>query len=126
MNHIKYIIIFFVFLFSLNINYANDVDTIKKIYYFKLFSNIDQSARRLVNKAISDANDVNADLIIMHLNTYGGTLVDADSIRTAFLHSRIPIWVLVDNNAASAGALISIAANKIFMVPGLLLVQLPL
>ncbi|HHW60267.1 MAG: NfeD family protein [Bacteroidales bacterium] len=118
MNHIKYIIIFFVFLFSLNINYANDVDTIKKIYYFKLFSNIDQSARRLVNKAISDANDVNADLIIMHLNTYGGTLVDADSIRTAFLHSRIPIWVLVDNNAASAGALISIAANKIFMVPG--------
>lgn len=71
------------FLFSLNINYANDVDTIK-IYYFKLFSNIDQSARRLVNKAISDANDVNADLIIMHLNTYGGTLVDADSIRTAF------------------------------------------
>lgn len=118
MNHIKFILFFLVFIFSINIINGNDTDTIKKIYYFKLFSNIDPSARRLVNKAISEANDVNADIIIVHMNTYGGTLVDADSIRTAFLRSHLPIWVLVDNNAASAGALISIAANKIFMVPG--------
>jgi membrane-bound serine protease (ClpP class) len=118
MKRIKCILFFLVFIFSFNIINANDTNTIKKIYYFKLFSNIDPSARRLVNKAISEANDVNADLIIVHLNTYGGTLVDADSIRTAFLRSDIPIWVLIDNNAASAGALISIAANKIFMVPG--------
>lgn len=118
MKHLKLFFIFFVYILSLNAINANDSDTIKKIYYFKLFSNIDPSASRIVNKAMSEAKDVNADLIIVHLNTYGGTLVDADSIRTTFLHSQIPIWVLVDNNAASAGALISIAANKIFMVPG--------
>lgn len=118
MKHLKLFFIFFVYLLSLNTINANNSDTIKKIFYFKLFSNIDPSASRIVNKAMSEAKDVNADLIIVHLNTYGGTLVDADSIRTNFLHSQIPIWVLVDNNAASAGALISIAANKIFMVPG--------
>ena len=118
MRHLKLFLIFFIYILSLNTINANDSDTIKKIFYFKLFSNIDPSATRIVNKAMSEAKDVNADLIILHLNTYGGTLVDADSIRTNFLHSQIPIWVLVDNNAASAGALISIAANKIFMVPG--------
>ncbi len=119
MKHLKLFFIFFVYLLSLNtIINANNSDTIKKIFYFKLFSNIDPSASRIVKKAMSEAKDVDADLIIVHLNTYGGTLVDADSIRTNFLHSQIPIWVLVDNNAASAGALISIAANKIFMVPG--------
>jgi len=118
MHHLKIFLIIFIYIFSLNTINANDSDTIQKIFYFKLFSNIDPSASRIVKKAMSEAKDVDADLIIVHLNTYGGTLVDADSIRTAFLHSHIPIWVLVDNNAASAGALISIAANKIFMVPG--------
>jgi membrane-bound serine protease (ClpP class) len=61
---------------------------------------------------------MNADLIIIHMNTYGGTVVDADSIRTKILNSPIPVWVFIDNNAASAGALISIACDSIFMRPG--------
>ena len=52
------------------------------------------------------------------MNTYGGLLNAADGIRTAILNSDIPVWVFIDNNAASAGALISIAADKIFMKPG--------
>jgi membrane-bound serine protease (ClpP class) len=52
------------------------------------------------------------------MNTYGGTVVDADSIRTKILNSQVPIWVFIDNNAASAGALISIACDSIFMRPG--------
>jgi membrane-bound serine protease (ClpP class) len=34
------------------------------------------------------------------------------------LNSKIPVHVFIDNNAASAGALISIACDKIFMRPG--------
>ena len=59
-----------------------------------------------------------ADLIILHLNTYGGEVVYADSIRTKILNSRIPVHVFIDNNAASAGALISIACKSIFMRAG--------
>lgn len=57
-------------------------------------------------------------LILIHMNTYGGMLETADSLRTLFLQSEIPVWVFVDNNAASAGALISIACEKIFMRSG--------
>ena len=42
----------------------------------------------------------------------------ADSIRTKILNSEIPVYVFVDNNAASAGALIAIACDKIYMRPG--------
>jgi membrane-bound serine protease (ClpP class) len=52
------------------------------------------------------------------MNTYGGSVVMADSIRTAILRSEIPVYMLINNNAASAGALISIACDKIFMTPG--------
>jgi membrane-bound serine protease (ClpP class) len=42
----------------------------------------------------------------------------ADSMRTAILYNPIPVYVFIDNNAASAGALISIAAKKIYMRKG--------
>jgi len=54
----------------------------------------------------------------LHMNTYGGQVVFADSIRTKILNSPIPVHVFIDNNAASAGALISVACDSIYMRPG--------
>jgi membrane-bound serine protease (ClpP class) len=45
-------------------------------------------------------------------------VISADSIRTKILNSPIPVYVFIDNNAASAGALISIACDRIYMRPG--------
>lgn len=42
----------------------------------------------------------------------------ADSLRSMILNSRKPVWVFIDNNAASAGALISIACDRIYMREG--------
>lgn len=64
------------------------------------------------------AEDKNADAVLIHMNTYGGEVVYADSIRTKILNSKIPVYVFVDNNAASAGALIAVACNKIYMREG--------
>ena len=52
------------------------------------------------------------------MNTYGGTVVDADSIRSKILNYNRPVYVYIDNNAASAGALISIACDRIYMRSG--------
>ena len=49
------------------------------------------------------------------MNTYGGAVLEADSMRTAILNSTIPVHVFIDVNAASAGALIAIACDSIFM-----------
>lgn len=94
------------------------ISKIKKVYCFKIFDEINPATWRTTQQALREASEVNADLILLHLNTYGGRVDNADSIRTALLYSKIPVWVFIDNNAASAGALISIACSKIFMRQG--------
>ncbi|MBC8172826.1 MAG: hypothetical protein H7X71_02875, partial [Chitinophagales bacterium] len=73
------------------------------------------SAWRKVDKAIDEATALQADAIFINLDTYGGLLDAADSIRTKLLSVKIPTIVYISNNAASAGALISIACDSIYM-----------
>jgi len=88
------------------------------VYKLEIFENISMSAWRNTQQALDEAIELNADLFLIHMNTYGGLVIAADSIRTAFLNAPMPVWVFIDNNAASAGALISIASDKIFMRTG--------
>lgn len=88
------------------------------VYRLPIFSDINSTTWVYTQEAFKEAQELNASVIILHLNTYGGEVVFADSIRTKILNSKIPVHVFIDNNAASAGALISIACKKIFMRPG--------
>ncbi|MBW6489840.1 MAG: nodulation protein NfeD [Lentimicrobium sp.] len=100
---------------------AQPSDTTKKtglIYKFDIKQEIAPPVWHNTKKALREANELNADIILIHMNTYGGMVETADSIRTAILRSKIPVWVFIDNNAASAGALISIACDSIYMRSG--------
>lgn len=89
-----------------------------KIYLFKVEEDIAQPAVMRVEKALEKAKENQSDLLIMQLNTFGGELAATDKIRTMLLQSEIPVWAYIDNNAASAGALISIACERIYMHSG--------
>ena len=71
-----------------------------------------------IKKGFAEADTLKSDAIFIHMNTYGGEVLYADSIRTKILNSKIPVYAFIDNNAASAGALIAISCKKIFMRPG--------
>jgi len=88
------------------------------IYKIDIKTEINTTSRIYLNNGLKEAGALNADAVLLHLNTYGGAVVDADSMRTAILYNPIPVYVFIDNNAASAGALISIACKKIFMRRG--------
>ena len=90
----------------------------QKVYVFDLKDEIGPSALRMVQKAFDEAADQRCDVILIRMNTYGGLLDKADSIRTRILHAPVPVLVFIDNNAASAGALIAISCNKIYMRKG--------
>ncbi len=89
-----------------------------KIYVFDIKEMIAPPVWRTTKLAVEQAEEENANLILIHMNTYGGMLDAADSIRTKLLDTDIPVYVFIDNNAASAGALISIACDSIYMAPG--------
>ena len=95
----------------------NGKDTLV-VYQYTIAQNIEPSAWRLTQRAFEKAQQADADYILVKLNTYGGLVNIADSIRTKLLKSNIPIIVFITNNAASAGALISIAADSIYMREG--------
>lgn len=84
----------------------------------KIDAEIDPRMNRYTQLALEHATDINADIVLIEMNTYGGALNDADEIRTRFLEYPKPIWVFINKNAASAGALISIACDSIYMTPG--------
>ncbi len=90
----------------------------KLVFKFDIKENIAPAIWRKTKQAFAEADSLKADLILIHMNTYGGAVVDADSIRTRILNSKIPVVVFIDNNAASAGALISIACDRIYIRPG--------
>lgn len=88
------------------------------VYKVDIQDEIGPKVWRLVRKSFDEAEKANADYILIHMNTYGGMVVYADSLRSLILNSPRPVWVFIDNNAASAGALISIACDKIYMREG--------
>jgi membrane-bound serine protease (ClpP class) len=88
------------------------------VYVIDLMGDVNSTTWIYVKNGIETAENLNADHIILHMNTYGGEVLFADSIRTKILNTKIPIYTFIDNNAASAGALIAIASDKIFMRRG--------
>lgn len=93
-------------------------ETRSVIYKIDIKQEIDNTTWLYLNNGLAEARSLEADAVLVHMNTYGGLVDVADSMRTAILYSPIPVYVFIDNNAASAGALISIAAKKIFMRKG--------
>ena len=88
------------------------------VYQIDVRKDIDRTTQIYVSRGLAEAQLLGADAVLLHLNTYGGLLDSADSIRTAILYNPIPVYVFVDNNAASAGALISLACERIYMRKG--------
>jgi len=106
-------------LFSFHLPAQNETGNKKPlIYKINIRTEINTTSRIYLYNGLKEADALNANAILLHLNTYGGTVVDADSMRSAILYNPIPVYVFIDNNAASAGALIAIACKKIYMRRG--------
>ncbi|MFT5481178.1 MAG: membrane-bound serine protease (ClpP class), partial [Bacteroidia bacterium] len=101
-------------LFSSSICYAQN----KKVVICEIKEDIAPTTTRLLEKTLLAAQEAEADLVILDIDTYGGLLTDGDSMRKMILNSSIPVDVYINKNAASAGALISIACRNIYMGKG--------
>ncbi len=78
---------------------------------------IDPRMTRYVELALSHAVKTEADIVIIEMDTYGGVLTDAKDIVDQLMAFKKPLWVFINSDAASAGALISIACDSIYMSP---------
>ncbi len=88
------------------------------VYLVEVHDTIDLGLAPYVKRAIGEATDAGASGVILDVNTPGGRLDAALQIKNAILDSRIPVIAFINREAFSAGALIALAANEIYMTPG--------
>jgi membrane-bound serine protease (ClpP class) len=79
---------------------------------------IDGGLAEFVDRNIREAEEMNAEGIIFRMDTPGGRIDSAVHIKDAILNAKTPTIAFVDKSAISAGALISLAADSIYMSPG--------
>ena len=89
-----------------------------RVFVLTIDSEIHAKSARTLEKALQEAEDWNAQVFLMRLNTFGGALDAAEKMRTALLESPFTTVAFIDHQAASAGALISLACDLIYMSPG--------
>jgi membrane-bound serine protease (ClpP class) len=93
-------------------------DKKKQVMIMEIKSEIDPRMTRYVKLALENAKEKEADIVIVEMDSYGGVLTDAKEITQMIMDFKKPIWVFINSDAASAGALISIACDSIYMSPG--------
>ncbi len=89
-----------------------------QFYVIEIKGEINASSAKKLSKGLKEATSLEADYIILHINTYGGAVDAADSMRSSLIRAKVPTIVFIDKQAASAGALISIACDSIYMSRG--------
>ena len=79
---------------------------------------IDPGITAFVERAVQDANEADADAIVFEIDTFGGRVDAATVISDAIIDADPLTIAFINKRAISAGALISLACDKIVMVKG--------
>jgi len=107
--------------FAMGMN-ADDVDEYipepGAIYLIHVEGLIDNGLHKYIQRGLSQAESNQASGIILYIDTFGGLVDAADNIRKDLLDNDQLIISFIDKNAASAGALIALATDSIYMAPG--------
>ncbi len=111
---ITYFILFILFL--QNVSFA-DIDSTSS-YHIKIAGQINLGLPNYIERIIKMANEQQVGAVILEINTPGGRVDAALQIRDAIFEATVPTIAFVNREAASAGALISLSCEKIYMTPG--------
>jgi len=88
------------------------------VYVAPIEGIIDLGLAPYVRRVLDEAGAAGAAAVVLEINTFGGRVDAAVQIRDALLDARVPTVAFVNKRAISAGALISLAAEKIVMSGG--------
>ena len=109
-KYMKRIIIYFCIAFSISLA--------ETVYHIPIEGTIDLGLPPFIERSIAEAEENNARTIIFEVNTFGGRVDAATQIKDAILDSKVPTVAFINKRAISAGALISLSCEKVFMAGG--------
>ncbi|MWV45287.1 nodulation protein NfeD [Paenibacillus sp. HJL G12] len=88
------------------------------VYMIPVDQKIETGLEKFMKRGFKEAGKMNAELIILEINTPGGLVNTAQDIGKMIRESNITTVAYIRGNAASAGSYIALNADKIAMSPG--------
>lgn len=92
--------------------------TFEKGVWIPVDKTIEQGLESFLRRAFAEAEQQQADLVILDINTPGGEVNAAGAIGELIRQSPMHVVAYIDNQAFSAGTYIALNANEIVMTPG--------
>ena len=89
-----------------------------KVYVVPIHDEIELGISAFVNRAVDAAENNDAALLVFEINTFGGRVDAATQIKDAISSTDIQTVAFINKRAISAGSLISLSCDKIYMTPG--------
>lgn len=87
------------------------------VFILPLEGPIDKALMMVFRRAFREVKRVKPDALVLEVNTPGGSLEQTKEIGAWLLSQDIPVYAFVNTDALSAGAILSLATDKIFMHP---------
>ena len=87
------------------------------IYVIDISGEVTPGMTNYVISSFKEAHEQNVNLILLNVDTLGGRIDSAERISKEILNSKIKTVSYVNSKAESAGVLISISANSMYMAP---------
>lgn len=88
------------------------------VYIIPIHKVIDTSLIFVIRRGLNEAEGQGAEAIIFDMDTPGGRVDAAEEILSMLRGIKVPTYTLVNPNAISAGAIIAMATEHIYMTPG--------
>ncbi len=88
------------------------------VYVIPIKDVIDQALIYVIRRGLNEAETENADAIIFDMDTPGGRVDSAEEILAMLRGLKVPTYTFVNPNAISAGAIIALSTDHIWMSPG--------
>ncbi|TMU85588.1 nodulation protein NfeD [Bacillus sp. BHET2] len=96
---------------------VSSAENSEKVYVIPIQKEVERGLHAFLERAIHDAEENNAELIIFDIDTPGGLVDAAGDIGQLLDGVDTRTVAFVNNHALSAGAFISLHADEIYMVP---------
>jgi membrane-bound serine protease (ClpP class) len=88
------------------------------VYRIPLTGVVEMGLSPFIQRSLREAEAAGARAAILDIDTPGGRVDAAEQIADAIGDANIPVYAYVNRRALSAGALIALAADRIYMRPG--------
>ncbi|CAN5787216.1 nodulation protein NfeD [soil metagenome] len=88
------------------------------VYRVPLSGVVEMGLAPFIARSVREAEEAGAAALVLDIETPGGRVDAAQQITDAISDSRVPVYAYINRRALSAGAMIALSANHIYMRPG--------